>query len=216
MKSVATKDSSSVAVNLQRENYFLECSLYPIMTSSFLIDNILWREESQTGNMLCDFFYFLKGWMPIKSNDIPALVKWGVKAKCWLETLHKTCEFLMPIFSHILHSGKPGQLFISYEHSLPPNKKTTIYVNLKGNLEFKLRLVSSPFVVVFYQTSAIPKIPKKTKFHVTEMPPKFQTIFLNIKRCFAWSQRKMCEWTKYQNHIWDKESGRGISFVFIN
>ena len=157
MKSVATKDSSSVAVNLQRENYFLECSLYPIMTSSFLIDNILWREESQTGNMLCDFFYFLKGWMPIKSNHIPALVKWGVKAKCWLETLHKICEFLMPIFSHILHSGKPGQLFISYEHSLPPNKKSTIYVNLKGNLEFKLRLVSSPFVVVFYQTSAIPK-----------------------------------------------------------
>ena len=54
------------------------------MTSSFLIENILRKEceKSPTGNMLNDFFYFLKifkvapeGWMAIKSNDISALAK---------------------------------------------------------------------------------------------------------------------------------------------
>ena len=54
------------------------------MGSSFLINDILRKEceESATGNMLYDLFYFLKllkvapgGWMPIKLNEISAPVK---------------------------------------------------------------------------------------------------------------------------------------------
>ena len=54
------------------------------MASSFLIDDILRKEceKSPTGNMLNDFFYFLKPFevapgvsVAITSNDILALVK---------------------------------------------------------------------------------------------------------------------------------------------
>ena len=64
------------------------------MAPSFLIDDILRKEceESVTGNMLQDYFYFLKSLkvatgdlMPVKSSDISATFKCFKKAKCWLE-----------------------------------------------------------------------------------------------------------------------------------
>ena len=64
------------------------------MAPSFLIDDILRKEseESATGSMLQDYFYFLKllkvatgDLVPIKSSDISATFKCFKKAKCWLE-----------------------------------------------------------------------------------------------------------------------------------
>lgn len=91
------------------------------MAPSFLIDDILRKEceESVTGNMLKDYFYFLKllkvatgDLMPVKSSDISATFKWFKKAKCWLE----------------------NQTSSSSPMSNPPNKKIIVYVNLSGNL----------------------------------------------------------------------------------
>ena len=64
---------------------------YSIMTSSFLIHDILRKEceEPPTGHMLNNLFYFLKLLKGIirslDGNQISAPVKWGKKTRYWLE-----------------------------------------------------------------------------------------------------------------------------------
>ena len=113
------------------EKSISECSVHPIIASSFLVDHI-WQkecEESMTGNMLNDFFYFL--WLfegstrRLDGNQIKRHL-----ISCWVRWKSKILV------------GKPVESFIfpSSPMNIPPNEKYRVYVNLQKNLDFKFRL----------------------------------------------------------------------------
>ena len=120
-QSVATKDSSLVSVSLRKGKRF-ECSLYLILVSSFLIANIFRKgcQQSPIGNILYDFFYFLK------------LFEGNTRKLDANQIKHHLSSCYVSWKSEML-AGKPGQLLIltSAPTNIPPNKKkTTVYVNL--------------------------------------------------------------------------------------